>query len=152
MDELSTVAETVPAAHQDRRATRVLAVLPDAFQKPAAFFWAMNAHLLPTPTPLAMRLRVWIANEGLTAAEAKAAFAALTRPEAAARHRFAADLLAELAAEVDAVVKRRRAREAAAKRAADDDPANRATPEQVEALRVMTADLFKGAPKGPVRA
>lgn len=87
---------------------RVLAVLPEGYRKAVGFFWALNSHLLPTPTPLALRFQIWIQQEGLTEDDCKAILRKLTTPEASAKHRFASDLLTDLATEVDAVTKQRK--------------------------------------------
>ena len=149
MSDLAT--RDAAAALPPDPAAQALKALPAEYRKAVGYLWALNAHLLPTPTPLAMRFQVWIRHEGLTPEDCRAAVRGVTRAEAQAGHRFAADLLADLSGAVASALGRRRSREAAAKRAAEDDPANRATPAELEALREMTADLFKAAPKGPVR-
>lgn len=99
------------AAHASEKRLRPLDVLPEPYRKPVGFFWALNKHLLPTPTPLALRFQVWIAKEGLTAAEVRSVLNTLVSPERAAGHRFASDLLADLAADVAAILRQRRQRE-----------------------------------------
>lgn len=69
-------------------------------------FWAYHSLLMPTQLALATRLRHWI-DDGLTLADARSVFAALTDP-GEAQFRFGSDLLAELAARVGVVLARRR--------------------------------------------
>jgi hypothetical protein len=139
---MPTDLEPAPAAghltKSERRSERALEVLPPAFRRVAGYFWAMNSHLLPTPTPLALRVAVWVRDEGLTADEFRAVVHALSRPARQANHRFAADLLADLAAEADAVVKRRRRddRSAAERAEAERHAATCLPPDEVrDALR-----------------
>lgn len=106
--------------------------LPPGIRKPVGFFWALNRHLLPTPIPLVLRLKVWIAKESLTPEEVRQVLNRLVSPEASANHRFASDLLCDLAAGVAEVVNRRRKlkeqaeqREAAEREAAEAVPPDR---------------------------
>lgn len=72
-----------------------LTLIPHDWRQPVAILWTTNAHLLPSALALCSRLRLY-AEDGLTAAEVKTICRVLTEPERAARHKFAADLLADL--------------------------------------------------------
>lgn len=112
MTDLVPADDALPDVRPPKGDRRALRALPEEYRKPAAFFWGLNAHLLPTPLTLVFRLQVWIAKEGLTIDECREAFNALASPERAQNHRFAGDLLADLAAEVARVTGRRRQRAA----------------------------------------
>lgn len=118
-----------------------LKLVPKEYRKPVNFFWMLNQHLLPNPLPLCARVKRWIATEGLTEQELADVLAALSEPEASARHRFAGDLLADLAAKVAVVVRRRQQIE---KQLADREAAERLaaglTPEQ-SAVQAMAREV-----------
>jgi hypothetical protein len=117
--------------------------LPAEVRKPVKFFWALNRHLLPTPIPLVLRLQVWIAKEQLTPAEVRQVLSRLVSPEAAATHRFASDLLCDLAAAVAEVVGRRR-KLAEQQRRRDETDAAAANAVPAEQLRHLLAGVGRG--------
>lgn len=82
--------------------------LPKVYQKPAAYFWGFYQHLLPSPTPLVMRMQVWIEKQTLSIDEARLLFNALVEPEREATYKFASDLLTDLAKTVAEIVRRRK--------------------------------------------
>jgi hypothetical protein len=133
-DELAPKpAGPVAVATQDQR--NALRMIPPDWRKPVAFFWMCNAHLLPTALPVCARLKVWIA-DGLSLEDGKNIFRALVSPERAAEHRFAADLLAELANRVAEVMRQRRVRDEMQKRR------EAARPNEVSGLVNGLADQF----------
>lgn len=101
--------------------------LPPGYQKPAAYFWGFYQHLLPIPTPLIMRLQVWITKQEMTKDEARLLFNALVEPEKEAGYKFASDLLTDMAKSVAEIVRRRKQREEVEQRrkesAVQPDPA-----------------------------
>ncbi len=118
--------------------------LPASVRKPVGFFWALNRHLLPTPIPLVLRLKVWMVKERLTAVEVRQVLNRLTSPELAANHRFASDLLCDLAAAVAEVVNRRRKlqEQVEQREAAEQTAAEAVPPDQWPAeLRDMTRGI-----------
>jgi hypothetical protein len=126
MNELAELeARGELADHAGAKRLRPLEALPAEYRKPVGFFWALNKHLLPSPTPLVLRLQVWIAKEDLTPAEVRAVLNRLVSPEASAAHRFASDLLCDLAQVVADVTRARRQRQdqAEARRQAEADAA-----------------------------
>ena len=106
MSELApTGGETLDHVRkQDRRS---LGILPEPFRKPVGFFWACNQHLLPSPLPLATRLHLWIAKEGLTVEELKTALNRCSTPDRCSEIHFVGQLLAAVAKEIDSVIRRR---------------------------------------------
>lgn len=129
----------------DKPTRKILAIVPADYRKLVGWLWAMNCHLLPTPLPLALRFQFWVEKKGLTVGECKAVVMAVSEPAAQARHNFANQFLAELAAEVDVAVKRRQARE---KAAADRDEAEaehggKPPATQAEIVKMMTSHAWR---------
>lgn len=77
------------------------------------YFVSCNAHLVTDKGILAIATRVvwWVESEGLSHAGLKAAFRAVCRPDRQARHEHAGQLMADLAGEVDRILKAERQRE-----------------------------------------
>lgn len=94
MNDLATrpPADLAPA----RAAPNPLRMVPKEWRECVSFFWLMNQHLLPAVTPLAARLKVYHA-DGLTLDDLRAILRQLASPRRQANHKFAADLLADLA-------------------------------------------------------
>lgn len=118
MNEIATTAAAVArraalTAEQIEQATeKPLRLVPVAEMRiPAWGFWATWSHLLPTQLVIAMRLRRWIEDEGLTLAEAEEAFERVNAPERAARIKYAGELIATLAEQVALVIGRRKGRD-----------------------------------------
>src|SRR4051812_36272908 len=93
-----------------------LRLLPEAWRQPVGFFYAFHSDLLKGSMGVVTRMRLWIRDEGLTLEEAKLAMKRAMRPEACASIAYVGQLLTTLAAEVDNLVKERRAREAVIER------------------------------------
>jgi hypothetical protein len=113
-----------------------LRAIPIAELRPLAWqFWAFWENLLGTQRPLAMRLREWVLNDGLTLDDARAAFERVNRPDRAAGYKFASDLLAALAGDVADVIKVRKGKEKEARQREQDakDKAEAAPPDVIRA-------------------
>lgn len=94
MSDLATrPAGTVAATG---RAASPMRMVPREWRECVSFFWLMNQHLLPAVTPLAARLKVYHA-DGLTLDDLRTILRQLASPRRQAHHKFAADLLADLA-------------------------------------------------------
>lgn len=113
--------ELAPAA-AGKVDVRPLKLAPKGYRRAVGWFWMLNQHLLPTPLPLAVRVKRWAEHDGLTPAELAEVFGDLTTPAAMAGHRFPGDLMADLAGRVESVIQRRKSREAAAARRAGCEP------------------------------
>jgi hypothetical protein len=101
-------ASADPLAQQfDQNPPNPLMLIPREWVKPAAVLWTTNQHLIPSPLALCSRLRIY-EQQGLTADDLQRIVAELTKPERAATHRFAADLLADLSQLTANVFERRR--------------------------------------------
>ncbi len=110
----TAIAPAVPELTKEQLQEAVekpLRLLPPDWRAIVWNIWAKWSDLLRTQLSLCASLREWIAEDGLTLAEAKEAFAEVNRPSRRAAIRFPGDVLAELAAEVARVVARRRAAE-----------------------------------------
>lgn len=114
-------------------AEKPLRAIPTPEIRPVAWeFWASWQHLLPTQLTLAMRLRRWITNDGLTLADVEVAFDRVNKPERAATYRFAADLLNAITGEVAAIIQQRKRDENTARqREADEKAKAEAAPPDV---------------------
>lgn len=107
-DELST--RPPDAIAPAKAAANPMRLVPKEWREAVGFFWLLNQHLLPAPTPLAARMRVYQA-DGLTLDELRAVLRSLSAPSRQQNHRFAADLLTDLALEVSRVLAERKAAE-----------------------------------------
>ena len=106
MNNLKTPTQAVAKWKEEEPSD--FADLPPGYQKPAAYFWGFYHHLLPSPTPLKLRMQVWIAKQGLLVEEARMLFNALVEPEREATYKFASDLLTDMAKSVAEIVRRRK--------------------------------------------
>lgn len=88
-----------------------LTIVPADCRAAVAKLWACNSHLLPSALALSSRVRVYLDERTLTAADVEDIANRLVQPERAARHKFAGDLLADLAALVSEKIKSNKARE-----------------------------------------
>lgn len=121
------------------RATKIeanpLDMVPDAYLPDVIELWSLNQHMLPNALPLCARVKLWVAEENLTADEFHRIALVLRKPERAAQHTYAGQFLADLAVLVAATVKDRENRERNARLLA----ANRGTEQGGEAVK----DLLK---------
>ncbi len=109
------------AAHAQPNPPNPLRLIPADWREAVAVLWTCNAHLLPSALALCSRLRVYQESAGLTTDEVRAICRVLVEPERAARHRFAADLLADLAGMVGECKARRKGREQTARMREDGE-------------------------------
>ncbi len=88
-----------------------LRLLPPEVRASALRVWVCHRHLsgLDTALPLAGLVSVWVDQHALRPADAAACLDRMCDPEFVGRHKFASDLTASLAAEVAAVLRRRKA-------------------------------------------
>lgn len=109
-----------------------LRLLPESVRPAALRVWTCNRHLVGLETPLALcaRLAVWIGDYGLQANDASQLLNEMLSPESSSKHRFASDLLADLAAAVKERIRMRRNQEEAARRR-DEDGGLKQTPREV---------------------
>lgn len=108
-----------------------LRLLPPAVRPAALEVWACHRHLkgLESPLPIAGMLAVWIERFDLPADDATAVLKRMLHPEQIGQHKFASDLTSTLAAEVAAVLRRRKhEREQAEQRVAAEREAAEAVP------------------------
>lgn len=105
-----------------------LRLLPESVRPAALQVWTCNRHLagLESPLPLAARMSVWIERHGLQADDAADCLNELLAPDSAAKHRFASDLLCELARLANARILRRRSEAEVLKRRQGPSPTKRA--------------------------
>lgn len=101
-----------------------LRLLPETVRPAALRAWVCNRHLagLETALPLAARLSAWIEEHGLRPDDAADLLLDLLSPEASMKHRFASDLLADLAGKVSSRIGKRRT-EAEVQRRRSEPPA-----------------------------
>lgn len=137
-NEIATRPDRTPARSNwtelaQRAETNPMLLVPEGPARLAVTrLWMTNTHLIPSALALCSRIRVYLDERTLTAEDVVRIATRLTRPEVAQRHKFAGDLLADLA---------RMAAEAAARneaRAAVDDMRREAR--EVQAARA--GDLF----------
>lgn len=98
-------------ATRPRRADNPLRALPVEWRKQVGFFCLFHSDLLKGQDGVVARLRYWIKDDALTLDEAVLVMKRLMRPDVCAKLTYAGQLLAELAVQVEAVVKDRRHRE-----------------------------------------
>lgn len=72
-----------------------LTLIPAEWVPPVSALWMANFHLFATALPLSASFRI-LAEHGLTTHDAHAICRALLAPDARQRHRFAADLIADM--------------------------------------------------------
>ena len=89
---------------------RPLLLLPESVRPAALRLWTCNRHLagLETPIALAGRVSLWIEEYGLEPQDAAELLNGMLSPEASEKHRFASDLLADLASSVKERIRFRR--------------------------------------------
>lgn len=104
-----------PAIHGAGAKPNPLRQLPPEWREPVLFFFAVWSDTLKGTSGLVARFRLWMKDDALTLAEAKAVMKKLMRPEHAAAVQFPGQLMAALAGEVAEAVKARRAAEVKAK-------------------------------------
>ncbi len=123
---------------------RPLLLVPASVRPPAYTLWVCNRHLkdFESSLPITALLSVWIDRYRLAETDAVEILDDMISPAATAKYRFTSDLTTDLAERVEAKLKQRRQeeREEAARRererrrkAAESE--QRATPEEVQALR-----------------
>lgn len=96
--------DPAPVGSADRGA---MALLPAEWVRPVGFFLACKAHLVKSRLAVCASLKLWI-EAGLELDDAKLIFRKLALPDRAARHVFESELVADLAAEVAAAIRRRK--------------------------------------------
>lgn len=94
-----------------------------------------NSHVLQSALALCSTLRVYLDEYPLTPDDVNAICAKLLRPEVRARHKFAADLIADLSRLVANRLRKREAQREVAVRAAET--------KAFAVKKVIAADLFK---------
>lgn len=87
-----------------------LKMLPPEWRAPVSFFYAVYSDTLKGTTGLVARFRLWMKDDGLTLAEAKAVMKRLMRPARAGEIQFPGQLMAALADEVVEELRTRRMR------------------------------------------
>lgn len=85
-----------------------LLLLPAEFREDATRLWFCNAHLFPQSLAICATLRVYLDEHGLTPDDVGRVVDAMLQPGRRAKHRFAGDVLADLAALVDVFLRERR--------------------------------------------
>jgi hypothetical protein len=112
--------------------TNPLLLVPKDCRAEITRLWMCNSHLLPSALALCSRVRSYLDECEVDAEDIRAIAVKLAQPEFAERHRFAGDLLADLAACVNRAAERNRSVRENQKRRSESD--------QFEALKI---DLFK---------
>jgi hypothetical protein len=116
----------VQVAEEKEQLRSPLKMLPEEWRKPVSFFWMCNAHLLPSSLSVCARLKFWI-SEGLLLEDAQKVFRLMLSPEKSASYQYAGQLMADLSANVDEIIKRKRAAERQAKFEREAEDAKRAS-------------------------
>lgn len=96
-------------------------LLPREIRGPVNRLWACYSHLLPSSLSLASTIRVYIDDHGLSPLDVPAVCQRLLSPDMQARHKFASDLLTNLAYLVGEIVRQRQSDEEAERRARKDE-------------------------------
>lgn len=124
-------------APRDRRADNPLRALPKEWRKKVGFFCLFHGDLLKGQDGTVARLTLWIKEEQLTLDEADLVMRRLMRPDVCAKLTYAGQLLAELAVQVEAVVKDRRIREKEARFKAESEAAKKGTAPRAEFAKLL---------------
>jgi hypothetical protein len=121
-----------------------LTQLPMEFRPIVWDFWAFNSHLLTSQLALCTRLRHWIEKYELDPAALRRAFEKLNSVERAQTHKYASDLLMDLAVQVQAeAAQRRRDEEAAERRKAEENHKARVQSGEVVTFASLNAKARK---------
>lgn len=119
--DLGAVLQTAKPITDPVAFKRPSAILPETCRAPVYKLWLANSHLFPKATALAASIRLWIEDHGFHPDDVEPVCRILLTPEKRAGHRFAADLLADLAQLVADAIRRRKALEEQRRRREADE-------------------------------
>lgn len=121
--------------------------LPQEFRHAVSYFWTFHSSILNNMTCLCIRLKTWIARDGLTIEDLKPVLNKLTTPEECSNIIYPTDLLNRLAANVATVLRHKRAIEQSAKNRQElqDRNNNQQSEEQISFLEMFRNRLASNA-------